>query len=210
MLVKRRPLRTPKKEHPTKRALIDTVVGMLETTPVESVTCDAVLDASGISRGSLYYHFTDFGDLIEHALAFRFSRFVDETVTLLNETVSGSTSASEFRGTWLAFAHALHDPHGAQMRFERTVPYAAAANSERFRKMLGVEQQRLTDGYADVIRSAQGRGWMSTDLDPQVIAVLFQAIALGSVVDDLAENRATDDAWNQAIGVLLDRIVVPA
>jgi len=210
MLVKRRPPRTPKKEHPTKRALIDTVVGMLETTPVESVTCDAVLDASGISRGSLYYHFTDFGDLIEHALAFRFSRFVDETVSLLNQTVSASTSASEFRSTWLAFAHALHDPHGSQSRFERTVPYAAAANSERFRKMLGVEQQRLTDGYADVIRSAQGRGWMSTDLDPQVIAVLFQAIALGSVVDDLAENRAADDAWNQAIGVLLDRIVIPA
>lgn len=210
MLVKRRPPRTPKKEHPTKRALIDTVVGMLETTPVESVTCDAVLDASGISRGSLYYHFTDFGDLIEHALAFRFSQSVDRTIEWLNRTVSASMSAQEFRTEWLSLAHALHDPHGSQLRFERTVPYAAAANSERFRKMLGAQQQRLTDGYANVMRAAQERGWVSPDLDPQAVAVLIQALALGSVVDDLAENRAADDAWNRAVGVLLDRIVVPA
>lgn len=210
MLVKRRPPRTPKQEHPTKRALIDTVVGMLETTPVESVTCDAVLDASGISRGSLYYHFADFGDLIEHALALRFSRDVDATVERLNRTLASSTSFDEFRTAWASLAYRLHDPHGSQSRFERTVPYAAAANSERFRKLLGGEQQRLTDGFADVIRSAQERRWISADLDAQAIAVLLQAIALGSVVDDLTENRAGEDAWNRAVGALLDRIVVPA
>ena len=208
MLVKRRSPRPAKDMHPTKRALIDTVVAMLDQMPVEQVTCDAVLDASEISRGSLYYHFVDFGDLVEHALALRFSRSVDELIAQFQGSLASAHSADEFRQSWLALAVALHDPSGTRQRFDRTVPYAAAASSERFRTMLGVEQQRLTDAHAEVLRSAQDRGWISKEFDAESLSVLMQAFALGSVIDDVTPRRTSTRGWDTAVTALLNRLLV--
>lgn len=208
MLVKRRPQRPSKPAHPTKTALIDTVVNMLDSTPVEEITCDSVLDASGISRGSLYYHFEDFGDLVEHALAVRFSRYVDETVDGFRHAVEDSSSATEFRDRITEITLASADPNSAQGRFERTIPYAAAANSVRFRDTLGREQQRLTDGKTELIRAAQERGWVDQTIDPHAMAVLLQATAMGRVVDDVCPSPMSQSSWATLVTKLFDRVLL--
>jgi AcrR family transcriptional regulator len=208
MLVKRRPQRPTKKEHPTKTALINTVVTMLETVPVEEITCDSVLDASGISRGSLYYHFEDFGDLVEHGLAVRFGRYVDESVAGFRNVVEGSGSSQEFRLQLGDLLRVHHDPQSSQHRFERTIPFAAAASSARFRETLGREQQRLTDAEADLIRTAQDRGWVDRSVDPQAVAVLLQATSMGRVVDDVCPSPMSASAWQSLINLVLDRVVL--
>ena len=57
--------------HPTKRALITTVLEQLKTLKPSEITSESVLDKSGISKGSLYHHFEDFDDLIETAQVIR-------------------------------------------------------------------------------------------------------------------------------------------
>lgn len=208
MLVKRRPQRPSKPAHPTKTALIDTVVSMLETTPVEEITCDSVLDASGISRGSLYYHFEDFGDLVEHGLAVRFSRYVDDTVARFRQAVDESGSAAEFRDHLAALTIASDDPSSAQNRFERTIPFAAAANSARFRETLGREQQRLTDAKAELIRAAQDKGWVDPSIDPHAMAVLLQATTMGRVVDDVCPSPMSASSWATLVTKLFDRVLL--
>lgn len=205
MLVKRRPQRPSKPAHPTKTALIDTVVSMLETTPVEEITCDSVLDASGISRGSLYYHFEDFGDLVEHGLAVRFSRYVDDTVASFRRAVDESRSAAEFRDRLTALTIASES---AQSRFERTIPFAAAANSARFRETLGREQQRLTDTKAEIIRTAQEKGWVDSSVDPHAMAVLLQATTMGRVVDDVCPSPMSASSWATLVTKLFDRVLL--
>ena len=201
MLVKRRPPRTPKKEHPTKRALIDTVVSMLETTPVESVTCDAVLDASGISRGSLYHHFDDYPDLLEHAAASRFARYVDESIVAIRSLVESVHSAAELRAAMAAFNRSLQGPERVHNRFDRTIALANAARSPRFRVRLGEEQERLTGAFVGLIREGQRKGWVVPEIDPRAMAVLIQAYTLGRVVDDITVTHFDTEAWL----ALLDR-----
>jgi len=208
MLVKRRPQRPAKKEHPTKTALIDTVVTMLDTIPVEEITCDAVLEASGISRGSLYYHFEDFGDLVEHGLAVRFRRYVDDTVDEFRRAVEESTSAQEFRERLTALTLVNHHPDTARHRFERTIPFAAAANSMRFRDTLGHEQQRLTDAQADLIRAAQDKGWVDPAIDARAVAVFLQATTIGRVVDDVCPAPMSQASWDALLGLLFDRVLL--
>lgn len=210
MLVKRRPQRANKTTHPTKTALIDTVVTMLDTVPVEEITCDSVLAASGISRGSLYYHFEDFGDLVEHGLAVRFSRYVDDTVDGFRQAVEESASAADFRTRITTLTLVNQHPEAAQHRFERTIPFAAAANSSRFRDTLGGEQQRLTDAKAELIRTAQSKGWIDSSLDAHAIAVLLQATTIGRVVDDVCPSPMSPSSWELLVGLLFDRVLLTA
>jgi len=210
MLVKRRPPRPTKKEHPTKRTLIDTVVSMLDTVPVEQVTCDAVLEASGISRGSLYYHFADFGDLVEHALAVRFAAHVDVTIDTLRQTLGAADSAASFRAAFVSIMQIAHHSELVEARFEQVIPFAAAASSERLREMLGSEQERLTDAYTEVLRDAQGRGWVNSSLDARAIAVLVQSCSLGLVVDDVEPNGVEASALEALVVAIIDRVLLSA
>jgi AcrR family transcriptional regulator len=208
MLVKRRPARPAKREHPTKTTLIATVVTMLDTIPVEEITCDAVLDTSGISRGSLYYHFADFGDLVEHALVARFSRYVDESIQALSAAVANAKSKAEFRTNIGKVIKKTHARDRAEQRFERAIPFAAAANSERFRTTLGAEQQRLTDAQTDTIRAAQQAGWITASLNAQAVAVFLQAYSLGRIVDDVTPSPMESKAWDDLVMSILDRVLV--
>ena len=53
--------------HPTKQILLETTVALLDELPSDEVTSDTVLRRSGISKGSLYHHFPDYGHLIDDA-----------------------------------------------------------------------------------------------------------------------------------------------
>ena len=53
--------------HPTKAVLVRTVVELLDTQMPSEIHADNVLEISGISKGSLYHHFEDLGELVETA-----------------------------------------------------------------------------------------------------------------------------------------------
>ncbi len=208
MLVKRRPPRPKTTEHPTKRALIDTVVAMLDSVPVGQVTCDSVLAASGISRGSLYYHFEDFSDLVEHALVLRYSRYVNDSIAAIESTLSQSASAEEFRERFVETVRAGHDSSKVALRLEQVIPLAAAAGSERMRTALGLEQQRYTDAHVGVLREAQANGWVAPGFDPRALSVLVQAFLLGRAVDDVAPSPLEPQAWEAVLAAVLDRVLL--
>ena len=71
--------------HPTKRALIETVLELLKSVKPNELTSESVLEKSGISKGSLYHHFEDFDDLIETAEVIRYAAYVDQSIHLLTK-----------------------------------------------------------------------------------------------------------------------------
>ncbi|HOB66099.1 TetR/AcrR family transcriptional regulator [Ottowia sp.] len=192
--------------HPTKECLLDTVMGLLDTQALESITVDLVLRQSGVSKGSLYHHFEDFPDLLEHALVQRFSLGVDKSVEMLSRVVRTSQTRDEamaglYKATSKTTAAAL-----AGNRFERTKLIGFSRDNPRLSKKLASEQWRLTSALEGLFVEMQTKGWMSKSFDPRAAAVLIQAYALGKIIDDIVDEKVDEQAWNELVNKIIDRV----
>lgn len=203
----RRRARAERPTHPTKQALIDTTLRLLETTPVEQLTCDEVLNASGISRGSLYHHFDDYPDLVEHALAVRFASQVDASITAIAGLLHNATGRDDLLARLAELSRLTQRRDRMEHRTQRVVAFAGASHSPRFRAVLAEQQQRLTDAQAELVEHAQELGWIRKELDPQVVAVFVQAYTLGRIVDDFSVEPMDEEGWNRLIIDVLERVL---
>ena len=190
--------------HPTKERLIQTVSAMLDADVQHDVILEDVLNTSGISRGSLYHHFSDFPDLIEQTLLVRFSHGVDETTQLTRDIANKAKTADEF---WTGIGELIvysQSPLRARRRQERTRIIGLAATSERLAKALAAEQERLNVEMTEIYAEVQANGWARHDLDPRTIAVFTQAYTLGRVVDDISEEHVNSGDWDKLLNIVLN------
>ena len=183
----------------TKDRLINTVSEMLDGSTPQHILVEEVLAASGVARGSLYHHFGDFPALIETTLVRRFIVGVDYTNALIADITATSTTAAEFFARMYEMSEDAQHPDRAHRRAERARELGMAHSNERFRALLSVEQERLTNTLVDAINSAKEKGWIRNDLDSRAIAVFLQAYTLGRAVDDVAVTKVDPEAWNSLI-----------
>ena len=195
--------------HPTRERLLLTTVDLMDSENPEKVGVEMVLEKSGISKGSLYHHFEDFPALIEAALVFRFHRVVDTSIALISSTVSTCASREEFFAEMEKVTAITHSREMTAIRFERARALGHAGNSPRFKEALGVEQQRLTVAFADLVREAQSQGWVSSDLDPMATAVFIQAYTIGKLIDEVTPEPVNEQEWLKLIHRMVERTFAP-
>jgi AcrR family transcriptional regulator len=195
--------------HPTKERLIETVSLMLDGEHPQDILVDDVLEKSGISRGSLYHHFTDFPGLLEATLIARFSAGVDETTSAMTDIATTSVSKDEFWQRMKELTVWSQSPSRAGRRAERARTIGMAASSDRFRATLAVEQERLTTSIADIVLQCQNKGWVSKTLSAHAIAVFIQAYSLGRAVDDIALTQVDPTDWIALIEAVTTPLVEP-
>jgi AcrR family transcriptional regulator len=199
----------PKAHHPTKAKLIATVVELMQSENPELVNVEHVLEISGISRGSLYHHFEDFSELLEAAQIDIFSIYVDLTVEKIGAVVQNAKSREDFIQGIKKVTRATQNPQLTTMRAQRIGAIALATGNERFKKALGLEQERLTDSIADLFREGQEKNLAESFFDPRVAAVFIQAYTLGRIVDDITPNHVDPDAWNALIDSIVEGVFIP-
>lgn len=191
--------------HPTRATLIATVLELLETTNPEDVRMDDVLSASGLTSGSLYYHFENFGDLIDQAIITRHSADVDLGVAILAEAIALATDrATLVAGLRAATARAIGAARSTE-RFHRAQVMARAAANPRFRDALAPHQDRLNDAWADLFRRLQAKGLVDPTVDPLAGGLFAQAYSLGMVLNDVSGHPATEDALVTVVMQVLER-----
>jgi AcrR family transcriptional regulator len=195
--------------HPTRERLLLTTVELMDTENPEKVGVEMVLEKSGISKGSLYHHFEDFPALIEAALVYRFHRVVDSSIALIANTVATATTREEFFADMEKVTAITHSREMTAIRFERARALGHAGTSERFREALGVEQQRLTLAFADLVREAQNQGWVTTDIDPMATAVFIQAYTIGKLIDEVTAEPVDEQEWLKLIHRMVERTFTP-
>lgn len=197
-----------KTSHPTRDRLIETMAQLLDGSDPEHITADQVLNASGVSKGSLYHHFEDFEDLLEAALISRFSTNVDATIDHLAAILATATSRDELIAALRKVNEFDQDQSRSRFRLERARAAGLTYSSPRFHDALGAEQQRLTDAFTDLFSEAQNKGWMSSELDARATAVFVQAYTVGRVVDDIAPEKADPQAWVELIMRVIDKAIL--
>ncbi len=191
--------------HPTKQLLLDTAISLIDEFGPQGFTVDNLLDASKISKGSLYHHFEDFHDVIEQAQVARFARFVDEDIQVLTSLLTSASSREDLGQRFADVVLGSASPGRAEARADRASIVGMARHSKKFADSLAIEQQRLTDSLADVAREMQERGWISADLDVVALATFVQAYSLGVVLNDVTEKPISVERWATFIGRVLSQ-----
>lgn len=194
--------------HKTKKALIDTVIALMDGNPSADITIQQVLKTSGITSGSLYYHFSDFQELIDFALADLYGQFADDIRVRLIYIIGSSNSAQE---TFEKLSPAIDDRHipdFSAVRSARAWIAAQATLRPSLGEKLRAEQARVTQEIADLIADAQARGIAQEGLDPYVVAVFIEAYTMGRIVDDLAGSPMNAHHWAEFIKHMITKSIM--
>jgi AcrR family transcriptional regulator len=185
--------------HPTKARLIETAAALLETQFPEAIQVDEILDKSGISKGSLYHHFEDLGELLEAAQVSRYTEWVDRSITLITPILSESKTREDIiKGLKLATTFTQSREYKTY-RFARARALAKSETSSRFQLALGLEQERLTTALEDLVQEAKNKGLFKANVDARVAAVFIQSYTLGKIVDDIVPHPMAQENWDNFI-----------
>jgi len=196
-------------QHPTREALINTVLHLLESHPLESLTSEQVLEVSKISRGSMYHHFEDFSELIEEAQVRRYAAYVDQSIVLMSSIAHEVTTREELIMQVRKVTLITQSDEVRSNRLARLGTLANAIRSPRMQEKLQVEQDRLTKMIADIYRDVLSKGLGNPDLDPVAIAVFIQSYTLGKVVDDVTSEAMDGTQWTHLIDTILESVFFP-
>lgn len=198
----------PSTTHPTKTRLIETTAELLEKQFPQEIQVDEILEKSGISKGSLYHHFEDLGELLEAAQVFKYAAWVDRSIGLIVPVLSSVKTREEIIEGLAVLTKYTQSSEYRATRFYRARTLANSEVSDRFRKALGIEQDRLTAALEDLVAEAKNKGLFKTHLDNRVIAVFIQSYTLGKIVDDIVPSPIFQETWDGFILEMLTNTLV--
>ena len=185
--------------HPTKIRLIETTAELLENQFPQDIQVDEILEKSGISKGSLYHHFEDLGELLEAAQVSRYALWVDRSISLIVPVLSAAKTRDDIIEGLRRITEYTQSPDYKGTRFSRARTLANSETSMRFQRALGLEQDRLTTALQDLVEEAKNKGLFKEHLDTRVIAVFIQSYTLGKIVDDIVPNPMGQENWDNFI-----------
>jgi len=198
----------PSTTHPTKTRLIETTALLLENQFPQDIQVDEILEKSGISKGSLYHHFEDLGELLEAAQVFKYAAWVDRSIGLIVPVLSSVKTREEIIQGLAVLTKYTQSSEYRSTRFYRARTLANSEVSDRFRKALGIEQDRLTAALEDLVAEAKNKGLFKAHLDNRVIAVFIQSYTLGKIVDDIVPSPIFQETWDGFILEMLTNTLV--
>jgi AcrR family transcriptional regulator len=193
--------------HPTKRALVQTVLDQLKTKKSFDLTSELILEKSGISKGSLYHHFEDFNDLIETAQVFRYAAYVDQSIHLLTKVFQISKNKEEMVAELKKVTRFTQSPDLMPQRMDRATSISLANANPRMMKKMNVQQDRLNEAIIDIFREARDRGWINKEIDLHAGAVFIQAYTLGIIINDVSGKKLDNKAWTDLIDLFASKII---
>ena len=196
--------------HPTKARLIETTVALLEGQFPEVIQVDEILEKSGISKGSLYHHFEDLGELLEAAQVARYAVWVDRSIGLITPILSGAKTREDIINGLRQATIYTQSSEFKSTRFQRARALANSEISIRFQTALGIEQDRLTTALEDLVQEAKNKELFRQEIDARVVAVFIQSYTLGKIVDDIVSNPMAQEKWDEFIvNMLVATMVTP-
>lgn len=197
-------------DHPTKRRLADETARRIIANGIQEVKVDEVLEAVGVTEGSLYYHFGSVNDMLVAGLLHAFRSAIEESMAWTHALREDCNSAKEARDRLRQIIDVSQVPDRRNMRSVRLQALAMARTYPSLAKEISRAQADLTDMMTEVNHEFQRRGWTNPKSDPRALAILIQAMNLGRIVDDVVDDdhRVDPSAWIALYDDVLTRFFI--
>ncbi|MGA1361786.1 MAG: TetR/AcrR family transcriptional regulator [Ilumatobacteraceae bacterium] len=185
--------RAPRRE-PDLDAVLEAAVESLLAHGERGFRIEHIIEKTGISRSSLYLHFTDRDGLVEVASVEIFFREVvenvDRTVAALDQVTTKEQARAVVRPLLEAIA-----AQPESTRWNRVMVLAASRYRDQLRSRLTAMQTELNDKLTAALQRWADKGFLRPGVDPREVASFIQVNTFGRVIRDLDEHRAPGDAW---------------
>ncbi len=186
--------------HPTRIKIIAAATELMKKKGVAEFHIDDLLAATELTRGAVYHHFENVGDVIEGTLLAIYTEGVDENIKQVRQVLATATTFDEFQnGVIISNRYFIENKQLRLVRKLRAHAMATTATSPELSKAIALKQNEITSEYISVIVEAQARGWVRPDLDSASLAVFIQAYSFGIIVDDISQTQVDIDSLARII-----------
>jgi AcrR family transcriptional regulator len=170
----------PKQERSRKtvRAILDAAINEIETVGASGLRHQRVLDAAGVTQGSLYHHFGSRDGLIDAAYAEMYTSGIDRAIEQAHVIIGEADLRFDPLGDFLEL---LFGSGGFEARRLQMAAIVAAQVRPSLQAVIANAKRRLTNEVAGIIERFQVRSIIDPNADSRQLAVLFQSCSLGSI-----------------------------
>lgn len=192
--------KAPKSDDPrradSRALLVDAALRILLERGIDAVRIDDVVAQVGVTKGSLYWHFSDRDALIKEALLEHVRRLNEQFVTGVSEAITEAASTTDYLLRIAPFIVDPYDPRQSEDRRRRLTLMLEAHSHPAFAPLIREVQLRSLAVYTELMSEAQAKGFIRPELDPAAVATALHAINFGSIIIDVVgEGGPTREAW---------------
>lgn len=158
-----------------------------------------------VAVGLLYHYFKDRQALIAAVRAQQFAELVDADIDTVDMNIVGETTVDGLLSAAVSnFGANIDDEKRRTNRWGRLAILAASEHNQVLRSEISAQQMRSARALIDVIEKAQAQGLVRTDISARAIALLVEAVPLGTVLADInPETAPTQEEWLELITAML-------
>ena len=204
-----RPVRPARKD--SRAELIDVAIDIIQTQGIDALRIEDVCERVGVSKGSLYWHFSDREGLIREALLEQLYRLGDEQLGVFSDAVDTAATRDEYL---VRLAGAFVDPFDkaqVEARWQRLEMITTTRRDPKLAAIMEEIQRRHHRYLTDLMEKAAAKGFLRDDVDPAAIAALVTVIGLGSnILGLLGDDGPSPHAWQSSLLALINMLFPPA
>ena len=209
MAATQKPPAPQQRSESTVDLVLKAVIRRLEESGESHLTIDDILLETGVSKGSLYYHFGDREGLIYAARIAQYSTYLQNDSEELRSGLLTCTTFEQFVENLLGLTIFSMQKNDRKIRAMRLNAISSAYGRPDLWYALQEKQHQYTNAITEVFQYGQKMGWIRTDITAHALGVFVQGHALSRVLVDLDHNELEAESWVKVMKLTFDVIFTP-
>ena len=209
MAATQKPPAPQQRSESTVDLVLKAVIRRLEESGESHLTIDDILLETGVSKGSLYYHFGDREGLIYAARIAQYSTYLQNDSEELRSGLLTCTTFEQFVENLLGLTILSMQKNDRKIRAMRLNAISSAYGRPDLWYALQEKQHQYTNAITEVFHYGQKMGWVRTDITAHALGVFVQGHALSRILVDLDHNELEAESWVKVMKLTFDVIFTP-
>lgn len=180
----------------TRQRLLDAAIEVIETHGEQAVKVRDIAAKAEVTEPSIYHFFGSRNGLIEEAQAVRFGLGQAEAMAAFVDGIRECRTKTEFLNLVRSSLTTSFQPAVAGRRFTRINVLGSAQSRPELVKYLAEQQRQANRTLGDALRFAQEKGFMRSNIDPEICAVWVLSMVTGRLFIEIDPDLADSTEWN--------------